>query len=350
MTQVINFPNDIERIKSEASEWIARIERDELTTAERSELNTWLAISPTHEKQLKRLAQLWDKMSEVGKRSSIQEESIKKLKKRDFLGLQLAQITYKTAALATLVLAIPLLFYLQGMLENTKKNGQYFTKIGEQKNIILTDGSEVLLNTNSIIEVTYSRDKRNITLFQGEANFGVAPDKSRPFTVKAGTGDIRALGTNFSVRLDGNLVNVLISHGTVRVRAKENIDEAPHTYQTGHRSRNEVIVGAGNSVVFDDVEVESVEQKSDEILTKKLYWIKGYLSFDDEPLSEVIAELSRYTSLNIVIADESIRSIKVGGFYPIDNLETVFTTLELNLGLKVKKMNGGYYYITNPNS
>tara|TARA_R110000744_G_scaffold67191_5_gene137068 strand:+ start:121 stop:1173 length:1053 start_codon:yes stop_codon:yes gene_type:complete len=350
MTQVVNFPNDIEKIKREASDWIARIERDELTTAEKAELNNWLVISPEHEKQLIRLSQLWDTMSEIGERSSIEEQSTRKLEKRTFFGHLFTQFTYKTAVLASLIIAIPFLFYLQTMLENTSKNGQYFTQIGEQKNIILTDGSEILLNTNSMVEVSYSREQRNITLLHGEANFGVAPDKSRPFTVKAGSGDIRALGTNFSVRLDGNLVNVLISHGTVRVRAKEKLNEVPKTDQTGYRSRNEVIVGAGNNVVFDDYEVESVERESDKSIAKKLYWRKGFLSFDDEPLSDVIAELSRYTNLNIVIADASIQSMKVGGFYPIDNLETVFTTLELNLGLKVKKMSGGNYYITNPNS
>ncbi|WP_166425193.1 FecR domain-containing protein [Paraglaciecola sp. 20A4] len=350
MTQVVKFPNDKERIKREASEWIARMEQDELTALDKTELNTWLAISPEHEKQLKRLAQLWDKMSEIGERSSSQEQSSEKQEKRTFFSHRFAQLSYKTAAFAALVLAIPIIFYLQGSLENTSKNGQYFTKIGEQKNIILTDGSELLLNTNSIVEVNYSRKQRNITLFQGEANFGVAPDKSRPFTVKAGTGDVRALGTNFSVRLDGNLVNVLVSHGTVRVRAKENIDGPFQADKTAYQDKNEVIVGAGNNVVFDDVKVESVEQESDKSIAKKLYWRKGFLSFDDEPLSDVIAELSRYTNLNIVIADKSIQAMKVGGFYPIDNLETVFTTLELNLGLNVNKMSGGYYYITNPNS
>jgi|TARA_R110002012_G_scaffold114559_4_gene261346 transmembrane sensor len=350
MTQVVKFPNDKERVKREASEWIARMERGELTASDKTELNAWLAISPEHEKQLKRLAQLWDKMSEIGQRSSHQQRTTEKEKKRSFFGQKFAELSYKTAAFAALVLAIPIIFYLQGSLENASKNDQYFTKIGEQKSIILTDGSELLLNTNSIVEVNYTRKQRNITLFQGEANFDVAPDKSRPFTVKAGTGDVRALGTNFSVRLEGNSVNVLVSHGTVRVRANDNIDATHHANNPAHQDKNQVIVSAGNNVVFDDIEVESVEQESDKSIAKKLYWRKGFLSFDDEPLSDVVAELSRYTKLNIVIADKSIQAMKVGGFYPIDNLETVFTTLELNLGLNVKKMSGGYYYITNPNS
>jgi transmembrane sensor len=347
MTRVVNFPSDIEKIKREATEWIARIERAELTSVEKTELNAWLATSPAHEKQLTRLVQLWDKMSEIGSSTSeqVQQKPVEEKKKVGYLGY----FTYKVAAVLALTIVFPLALYLQNLSAIASTNGQYFTKIGEQKSIMLADGSEILLNTNSIVEVIYSRDKRNIDLSQGEANFDVAPDKSRPFTVKAGKGDVRALGTNFSVRLDGDLVNVLVSHGTVRVRAQEKIDAVYPAGQTERRGRNEVIVGAGNNVIFDDVQVESVAQESEQVLAKKLYWRKGYLAFDDELLSDVVAELSRYTSLNIIIADEAIQSMRVGGFYPINNLETVFTTLEINLGLKVEKVSGNYY-ITNPHT
>lgn len=83
MTRVVNFPSDIEKIKREATEWIARIERAELTSVEKTELNAWLATSPAYEKQLTRLVQLWDKMSEIGSSTSEQVQKNRSKRKRE---------------------------------------------------------------------------------------------------------------------------------------------------------------------------------------------------------------------------------------------------------------------------
>ena len=102
-------------------------------------------------------------------------------------------------------------------------NGKYATDIGEQQTVRLSDGSEIRLNTNTLVEVNYLDGNRNIHLYKGEAHFDVAHDPEKPFTVKARKGEIRALGTVFSVRVKNNRVNVIVEEGTVRIRANENV-------------------------------------------------------------------------------------------------------------------------------
>ena len=64
-----------------------------------------------------------------------------------------------------------------------------------------------------------------------------------------------------------------------------------------------VVATAGKNVVFGEQEIESVIQEEKEAIERKFSWRQGMLAFDDEPLSDVIDEVSRYTSNKIIIAD-----------------------------------------------
>src|SRR5690606_6030511 len=85
---------------------------------------------------------------------------------------------------------------------------EYITYVGEQRLVQLEDGSQVRLNTNTRIQVSYSRQTRRIDLLQGEAYFDVSKDPQRPFEVIANHSIVRALGTEFNVSLLNSAVAV----------------------------------------------------------------------------------------------------------------------------------------------
>jgi transmembrane sensor len=344
MTRVVQFPSEADKIRQVAAAWVVKIENQDLSAEEQKSLNNWLQQSPKHKEELYRLANLWDSMSEIGENINSAEPEVIHPPLIEKNNLRKKWHTkYMIAACFSLFMVIPLIAFFYNFVDLTSSNGQYTTDVGEQRSITLSDGSEIFLNTNSLVNVSFSRNIRLITLQKGEANFDVAPNKSRPFIVKASNGDVRALGTSFSVRLEKNKVNVLVSHGTVRVRAIE--DEKLDNVTTSVNADSEVTVGAGNHVIFDNTKVESVIKEDDQTLAKKLYWKQGFLAFDDEKLSDVVTEISRYTRMNIVISDPQIAELRVGGFYPINNLDKVFTSLELNLGLTVEKIGNSAYHI-----
>src|SRR5690606_28423958 len=86
------------------------------------------------------------------------------------------------------------------------------------------DGSTVLLDTNSVITVEYRRKQRDVTLRQGQAQFSVASQPSRPFIVHAGRGSVRAVGTEFQVRKIRDTVQVTLLEGIVAVDAPRTSD------------------------------------------------------------------------------------------------------------------------------
>src|SRR3546814_4203377 len=88
---------------------------------------------------------------------------------------------------------------------------RYATAIGQQHDVALEDGSRVRLDTNSALVVRYSRKHRDVVLERGRAQFDVAHAPQRPFTVHAGPGTVRAVGTQFQVRHQDDAVQVIRS-------------------------------------------------------------------------------------------------------------------------------------------
>ena len=351
MPEVVNFPNTVAEIRAQASEWIAKMQSGPLSDVEQAELKVWVAQSRTHEVELKTMAENWDRLHSLGKKHSatFSESSNTEYERKNTNTW--SKFALKTAAVISFLALIPLV-YMLSINPNSKfdTNGVFVTKIGAQKTINLSDGSVVFLNTNSELRVNYNEDSRNLTLIRGEASFDVAKDKLHPFVVKAGNGDVQALGTSFAVRLNGEKVDVLVSHGTVRVRASDTNtngkDERPEKQKVEvSNAEQSVIARAGNRVVFEKRKVESVTVEAQETLDRELYWRKGFLDFNQIPLAQVVSEVARYTDYKIVISDPTLEHLKVGGYYPIDNIETIFETLEMNFNLEVTELDGNKFLI-----
>ena len=107
------------------------------------------------------------------------------------------------AVLATFLVAVS---FGTGLFGPGRTETQSFqTDIGVQKTVSLSDGSKILLNTGSRMDVRLSPNERDIYLAKSEAYFKVAHDNNRPFVVFAGNRTVRAVGSCcFAVRLAGN--------------------------------------------------------------------------------------------------------------------------------------------------
>jgi transmembrane sensor len=89
------------------------------------------------------------------------------------------------------------------------------TAPGEQRTVVLEEGSRITLNTRTRIAVHLARHVREVVLRDGEAFFEVSKDASRPFTVRTSIGSARAIGTRFDVYLEDNHLSVTTQEGKV---------------------------------------------------------------------------------------------------------------------------------------
>jgi transmembrane sensor len=198
------------------------------------------------------------------------------------------------------------------------------TGVGGREKMELADGSTVDLNTDTQINVRISGRRRDITLTRGEALFHVAHDPNRPFYVTAGGAVVRAVGTEFSVRIrDPEHVEVLVAEGRVAVGAPGT--EANFENPSLLAAATKVSGGETASVQRNLVDVHSVPLTD---ITRKLAWTGGYVAFYGETLDDAVQEFNRYNERQITIADPSIVGIKVGGNFRTTDPDSFVAALQ----------------------
>jgi len=351
MGTVVGFP-DRSEVAKEAAAWLIRLDGDDPPTHEELvALGEWLNRSSVHREELESIAALWDRMNILtelavplgqASRAEGRSKDVGPLAvERPFWRkptLLLASIAACAALVVTFVARVP---RVDPLLET---NGLYATAVGQQDTRALADGSQVILNTNSQIKVEYGDSFRRVYLLQGEALFTVAKNAERPFRVYAGNGVIEAVGTAFSVYLKGAEVDVAVEEGRVAlaaIRSSEDASRQEVTRSLGLLSAGQVATlrtaandpDAGGAVVLDEVELITPQQ-----FAQRLAWRDGVLMFSGETLEDVVKELSRYTTVSIEIPDEAIRSMRVGGRFPIGETESMLAALETNFNLRVIRL------------
>ncbi|HPE31781.1 MAG TPA: FecR domain-containing protein [Parvularculaceae bacterium] len=339
MTEVFEFPGQSD-VTRQACEWVARLDGAVLTEKEKRELRVWVSRSDFHREELSRLAEQWD---QLGALAPLLETEVKET--AEPARVRSANATWARVAAAALFLMLAggggIYFQQVHDLKETQSgNGVFATLVGEQKTLDLPDGSHVMLNTDSRVEIAFNRARREIRLLAGEAHFDVAHDKAHPFVVLAGKSAVEAVGTQFAVRLRSDEVKVIVDEGRVRVTPASTAEKAAPLLE----ARQQLIsAGRGALINASDGAVESVDAED---IAKELAWRDGFLVFDNDPLSEVVDEVSRYTSIQIIIADPELRERPVGGSFRIGQTEAVLASLKQGFGLQVEEIEKGVFYIS----
>lgn len=227
-------------------------------------------------------------------------------------------------AAAALALAAVLGFLL---LPAPDYEATYQTGVGQQLDIRLPDDSMLRLNTDSEVSVRYTGKARRLTLERGEAWFDVTPAPARPFSVDAGSGTVRAVGTEFNVWLENEVVEVTVGEGTVEVRANE---------AEGFAATTELLT-EGQTLTYRDT-LGPVEIVDPDEMNRQRAWRDGMLDFHGHTLVEVVEEATRYTALDITIADPELEGLPVIGYVRAGNDEKLIELIEANDGLAVQRI------------
>ena len=184
------------------------------------------------------------------------------------------------------------------------------TEIGERTLLVLADGSKVTLNTASAVHADYSGRERRVKLVRGEAFFDVAKDANRPFVVDAGSRQVIAVGTAFDVRLQEGQVKVTLVEGKVRVLRANDSAAAGATAPV--QPEPAVTLEAGSTLVGRDDGADQLERLDTARATS---WRSGNLVFDGERLSDVVAEMNRYSREQLVIGNPALAERRVSGVF-----------------------------------
>jgi transmembrane sensor len=242
------------------------------------------------------------------------------------------------AAAALTCIALPAWFVVtepgaSQSAEHSASGLQVFaTPVGGMRQITLTDGTAIVLNTDTLLQVEFSSTSRLIGLRRGEAYFDVAPDATRPFRVRAGSHELTAVGTVFNVEEQANdHVELIVTEGTVRVVTAA---------RSGATAGRDATVIEGEVAVFEPGGRQSVGAISAREIEAKLAWQSGELAFQGETLSEVLSEFARYSPTPLDLADSTLGTIPVVGYFETGNPDALFQLLRENFDIEAERRNG----------
>jgi len=315
-------------IFAEAADWHTRIEDDDPTPATREEFDAWLAASPRHREAYGAIERMWSNMGAARADPRILELRREALSAPDRPRRKLRFV----AAAAAVLAGLAVIWGWTQLSERTRdgstalsttpmEGGTFRTSVGERSTVTLSDGSSVVLNTNTQVNIRFSPRARHVRLLSGQAWFQVARNASRPFVVEAGNQRVVALGTAFDVRLEDH-------QGTVQVTLMEgrvSVEPIQSLFANLIDSRPPVAELAPGEALTATAKEPPRKQRAD--ISKVSSWRQGQVVFNNDRLDTAIAELNRYTSSQIELSDPSLASLKVSGVFYAGHSDSFLETV-----------------------
>ncbi|MGE8364023.1 FecR domain-containing protein [Cupriavidus basilensis] len=307
-----------------AAQWLARLWSEQASSADAAACAAWRAADPAHERAWLRLQAVGDKLHSVP---------------RDVARGTLLAPPGAATAPATRRRALSLLGLLTlvggtaGLVRQTETwqlaLADHRTAVGEQREVKLPDGTRILLNTASAIDVRYDDGERRVVLRAGEILVSTAADPAlvyRPFLVQTREGTARALGTRFTVRQQDGVSSIAVLEGAVMVRPA----------RPGAREQR---IDAGQQTELR-TDAASPPQPTDEGTAA---WSRRMLVAERMRVADLLAELARYRP-GVLRCDAEVAELRVSGVFPLSDTDRALANL--TLGLPVALVYRTRYWVT----
>jgi len=301
-----------DEIRAKAAAWVAQLHDEQRSSDVEAGVRAWLGESEHHRRAFDRMTSAWELAGKIQMRARGEGSTIHTGRRPRF-------IPWAAAMAATLVLAVTAAAYFW-------RDNVVVTGVGQRQVRLLQDGTRVVLNTDTRIEVDYDEHARRVRLVRGEAWFDVAKRPTWPFLVMVGGQEIRALGTSFIVRHDAQDLSVTLVEGRISVAPVAGSDEAP--------SQNPQILTPGQRLTLSRQHAPAVDRPE---LNRVTAWERGRVEFDETPLGDAANEMNRYAKTHITVADAEVAQLRVGGVFRAGDSDEFVRTVTAAFGLRADR-------------
>jgi transmembrane sensor len=314
-----------EQILEEACDWFIDFNEGDLDASGCEHFNRWLQRSPEHVRAYVEIAAAWEDSSKLRGAQQFDTTSLiaAALAGSNVLPLNRkvsepsasATAPAKTTRLPSLVFAGAASALLAIGIGFLVQRNAYTTNTGEQRSIVLDDGSTVNLNARSSLRVRFSHTERLVDLITGQALFSVRNDAARPFIVLSNGTRVRAVGTQFDVYRKPAGTTVTVVEGQVAVTEVLAPTPASSAYNGeggGGKTGAPILLSAGEQLT---VAAQTVPHAVRVDPAAAIAWTQRKLVFEETPLSEVVAEFNRYNSRQMIIEDASLSEYHIRGHF-----------------------------------
>ncbi|OEC34630.1 FecR family protein [Pseudomonas cuatrocienegasensis] len=295
------------RVLNAAIDWQLRLD-DAPDNPPPADFHTWLAADPEHARVWRQLTALNSHLAPAAaplmRRALLSRPTPRRLP-RALLGLSLLG----ALTLGGLASQRPLTDYLADAR----------TGAGEQRELRLSDNSQVTLNSASALDIDFDATQRLLTLRSGEILVQTAPGDERPFIVATAQGRLRALGTRFLVRREGERTRLTVLQSAV----------AAHPSNSGETR----VIHAGQQVEMQATQLGSSQPAAPAADA----WSRGMLVVEGQRLDQVLAQLSPYRTGYLGV-DPRIAGLTISGSFPLHDSDLALDALALSLPVRIERV------------
>ncbi len=317
-------PPFLQDVPDTAEAWLARLLSPDCSASDHAAFEDWLARSPRNALAYAEVERIHQLAGALAADPSLQQATPQPAV---HIPTSRRGRTWQRplAWAAALVLAVSGgLWFLAD--SRTSTPSEYATETGKQRSVALPDGSVLILDTNTRVQVSYERSQRHVALLQGRIQASVAHDRNRPFVVASGIGRVRALGTVFQVDRQGEGTLVALLEGRVIVSTEG--DGPGHAIEL--RPLQQAGYGADGRL-GSPIPVESEAAES---------WTQGRLVFKEERLADLITAFNRYSHDQLVLSRRELGDIRVSGVFNADDQSALLAALHQGWGLQAQPIGG----------
>lgn len=328
--------SDVQRA---AADWTIRMDRG-LTPTEQDEYMLWLAEDETHREAIKLYSWGWaefDRLSGLeATRHAPVDPNLLAPGNRFSRAWKLKRFAKWGAFALPAAAAVAVMLYVG--LERSERPilaeqvsspvEQAVVQISRIQRLELPDSSVVELNRGARVEVLYSDAERRLRLLEGEANFKVAKDPSRPFVVEVGEVSFRALGTVFNVKSANRAVDLIVTEGRVQVETSVEPSEKQAAKPVVTVGQRAIVMETAEARRLEVIDVEPSE------IEEALLWQPRLLDFDAVPLHRIVEEFNRRNAIQLRVPEAELRTISLSCSFWSDNVEGFVRLLELSFRLE----------------
>lgn len=310
-------------IREEAATWFARRRDGVRTPGEEAAFEAWRNRSEEHARIYAETERAWEQWKQLQNSKRMREMAAAAMTATAHRSRQTkSRRRWPLLAAAACLVAVVVFGGMQWL--SLMKHTQpvvYSTGVGERQTEKLPDGTRVVLNTQTTLQVSYSPRQRTVTLQHGEAMFEVVHDARHPFKVVVGNGSVIDLGTKFQVRHDDGMTAVTLLQGRVEVAA--------------HDKRKQLSPGeqARYSATTTGIDVRKVDTSA---ITS---WMQGRLNFRGLPLAQAVAEANRYSAVKLRLGDPTLASLPVSGSFRAGDNAAIAAALSAVFPVRVARSN-----------
>jgi transmembrane sensor len=275
-------------VRADAAAWVARLHGSGRSRALEAALRKWLMAHPDHARAFEIATEAW----EIG--GSVRGAPLSHTAVPFTTAPRSVAARYLAMAAALFVMLVGTAVFLN------QRPPPISTAVGEQSMLTMDDGSRIYLNTDTRLFVQENAAQRRVRLESGEAWFDVVKDARRPFVVTAGDQVVVALGTAFVIRRDARQLSVTLIEGKVAVSPAAEAAAA------------ERLLAPGQRLTFVDREPPELDEPAIDNLTA---WRRGEVILDKTQLRDAVAEMNRYSAVQLVVNAPETADILISGIF-----------------------------------